>query len=63
MQVLIPIEKIKEVNESMNVNKLEQKYIEIVTKDGSEFWFMGFLRNEKAPRNLKRAVSMGNCCK
>ncbi|XP_057444532.1 putative GEM-like protein 8 [Lotus japonicus] len=62
-KVLIPIEKIKEVNESMNVNKLEQKYIEIVTKDGSEFWFMGFLRNEKAPRNLKRAVSMGNCCK
>lgn len=63
MQVLIPIEKVKEVNESMNVNKLEQKYIEVVTKDGSEFWFMGFLRYEKALRNLKKAVSMGNSCK
>ncbi|XP_058779401.1 putative GEM-like protein 8 [Vicia villosa] len=38
-KVLIPIEKIKEVKESMNVNKLEQKYIEVVTKDDSEFWF------------------------
>ncbi|XP_057446652.1 putative GEM-like protein 8 [Lotus japonicus] len=62
-KVLIPIEKVKEVNESMNVNKLEQKYIEVVTKDGSEFWFMGFLRYEKALRNLKKAVSMGNSCK
>lgn len=44
MQVLIPIEKIKEVNESSDMNKLEQKYIEIVTKDDSEFWFVGFLR-------------------
>jgi len=60
MQVLIPIEKIKEVNESMNVNKLEQKYIEVVTKDDSEFWFMGFLRYEKAIKNLNKAISMAN---
>ncbi|XP_061348036.1 putative GEM-like protein 8 [Gastrolobium bilobum] len=59
-KVLIPIGKIKEVNESQNVNKLEQKYIEIVTKDDSEFWFMGFVRYEKALRNLKRAISMAN---
>ena len=43
MQVLIPIGRIKEVNESQNVNKAEQKYIEIVTEDDSEFWFVGFL--------------------
>lgn len=60
MQVLIPIEKIKEVNESSDMNKLEQKYIEIVTKDDSEFWFMGFLRYEKALRNLKKAISMAS---
>jgi hypothetical protein len=60
MQVLIPVEKIKEVNESMNVNKLEQKYIELVTKDDSEFWFMGFLRYEKAIKNLNLAISMAN---
>jgi predicted peptidase len=60
MQVLIPVEKIKEVNESMNVNKLEQKYIELVTKDDSEFWFMGFVRYEKAIKNLNLAISMAN---
>ncbi|PNX91087.1 gem-like protein 8-like, partial [Trifolium pratense] len=38
---------LKEVNESMNVNKLEQKSIEVVTKDDSEFWFMGFSRVEE----------------
>ncbi|CAK8532319.1 unnamed protein product [Lathyrus sativus] len=59
-KVLIPIEKIKEVNESMNVNKLEQKYIEVVTKDDSEFWFVGFLRYEKAIKNLNKAISMTN---
>ncbi|XP_061347653.1 GEM-like protein 4 [Gastrolobium bilobum] len=57
-KVLIPIEKIKEVNEGQNVNRTEQKYVEIVTQDDSEFWFMGFLRYEKAFRNLQKAISM-----
>lgn len=57
-KVLIPIGKIKEVNEGQNVNQEEQKYIEIVTHDDSEFWFMGFLRYEKAFRNLQKAISM-----
>jgi len=58
MQVLIPIGRIKEVNESQNVNNVEQKYIEIVTEDDSEFWFVGFLRYEKALKNLNKAISM-----
>jgi hypothetical protein len=57
-KVLIPIGKIKGVNEGHNVNQEEQKYIEIVTRDDSEFWFMGFLRYEKAFRNLQKAISM-----
>ncbi|WJX54117.1 hypothetical protein P8452_40039 [Trifolium repens] len=57
-KVLIPIGKIKGVNEGHNVNQEEQKYIEIVTQDDSEFWFMGFLRYEKAFRNLQKAISM-----
>ncbi|RZB92326.1 putative GEM-like protein 8 isoform D [Glycine soja] len=59
-KVLIPIGRIKEVNESQNVNKAEQKYIEIVTEDDSEFWFVGFLRYEKALKNLNKAISMAN---
>ncbi|KAK7314784.1 hypothetical protein VNO77_33312 [Canavalia gladiata] len=57
-KVLIPIEKIKEVYERQNVNKLEEKYIEIVTEDKSDFLFMGFLRYEKALRNLKKAIAI-----
>ncbi|KAL9324325.1 hypothetical protein ACSQ67_009182 [Phaseolus vulgaris] len=59
-KVLIPIGRIKEVNESQNVNNVEQKYIEIVTEDDSEFWFVGFLRFEKALKNLNKAISMSN---
>ncbi|KAK9044072.1 hypothetical protein V6N11_072392 [Hibiscus sabdariffa] len=42
-KVLIPLEKIKGVNESENMKKPSQKYMEIVTVDGFDFWFMGWL--------------------
>ncbi|CAL0330871.1 unnamed protein product [Lupinus luteus] len=56
-KVLIPVGKVKEVNERHNINKTEQKCIEIVTQDDSEFWFMGFLRYEKAFSNLQKIIS------
>ncbi|KAK7380138.1 hypothetical protein VNO78_32585 [Psophocarpus tetragonolobus] len=59
-KVSIPIRRIKEVNESHNVNNVEQKYIQIVTKDGSGFWFVGFLLYEKALKNLNKAISTVN---
>ncbi|XP_048328933.1 GEM-like protein 4 [Ziziphus jujuba] len=59
-KVVIPVKKIKRANQSQNVNKPAQKYIEIVTKDDYEFWFMGFLRYEKAYRNLEKAISIAN---
>ncbi|KAF8389545.1 hypothetical protein HHK36_024060 [Tetracentron sinense] len=42
-KVLIPLSKIKRVNQSENVNNPAQKYIEIDTVDNFDFWFMGFL--------------------
>ncbi|KAH6815881.1 GRAM domain-containing protein / ABA-responsive protein-like protein [Perilla frutescens var. frutescens] len=57
-KVSIPVEKIKAANESANVNNPSHKYIEIVTEDDFEFWFMGFVRYEKAVINLQRAISM-----
>ncbi|KAK4479243.1 hypothetical protein RD792_014754 [Penstemon davidsonii] len=57
-KVSIPVKKIKEANESENVNNPAQKYIEIVTQDNFEFWFMGFVRYEKAFSNLQKAISM-----
>ncbi|KAI3496522.1 hypothetical protein L1887_38887 [Cichorium endivia] len=56
-KVLIPTNKIKEANESENVENPAQKYIQMVTDDNFEFWFMGFVRYEKALRNLKKALS------
>ncbi|KAG8378605.1 hypothetical protein BUALT_Bualt07G0002900 [Buddleja alternifolia] len=54
----IPVKKIKGANESENVNNPSQKYIEIETEDNFEFWFMGFVRYEKAFINLQRAISL-----
>ncbi|KAF8097148.1 hypothetical protein N665_0294s0050, partial [Sinapis alba] len=36
------------VNQSLNTKKPSQKYLEVVTVDGFEFWFMGFLSYKKA---------------
>ncbi|XP_027367395.1 GEM-like protein 4 [Abrus precatorius] len=56
-KVSIPLEKIKSVNQSQNVEKPSRKYIEIVTVDGFDFWFMGFLNYQKALRCLEEAIS------
>ncbi|KAJ1400155.1 PH-like domain superfamily [Sesbania bispinosa] len=55
-KVSIPHEKIKYVNQSQNVEKPSEKYIEIVTVDGFDFWFMGFFNYQKALRCLKQAI-------
>lgn len=57
MQVLIPLRKIKTANQSENVKKPSQKYIEIVTVDDFDFWFMGFLNYQKALKCLQQAIS------
>ncbi|XP_057812357.1 GEM-like protein 6 [Salvia miltiorrhiza] len=56
-KVCIPVNKIKGANQSENVNNPAQKYIQIVTHDNYEFWFMGFLRYEKAWINLQKSIS------
>ncbi|XVF49382.1 hypothetical protein PTKIN_Ptkin04bG0007000 [Pterospermum kingtungense] len=57
-KVLIPIKKIKGANRSENVKNKAEKYIEIATGDGFEFWFMGFIQYEKAFNNLQKALSL-----
>ncbi|XP_028767033.1 GEM-like protein 4 [Neltuma alba] len=56
-KVVIPLEKIKCVNQSKNVRKPSQKYIEIDTVDNFDFWFMGFLNYRRAFKYLQLAVS------
>ncbi|KAL5543056.1 hypothetical protein UlMin_010766 [Ulmus minor] len=55
-KVVIPVNKVKSANQSENVNKPSQKYIEIVTVDNFDFWFMGFTNNKKAFKSLQQAI-------
>ncbi|WCJ38991.1 GRAM domain-containing protein / ABA-responsive protein-related [Euphorbia peplus] len=55
-KVLIPLTKIKEVNKSENMKNPSQKYMEIVTIDEFDFWFMGFLNYDKTFKCLQQAA-------
>ncbi|XP_068640106.1 putative GEM-like protein 8 [Aristolochia californica] len=57
-KVSIPLKKIQRANPSENVNKPSQKYIQIVTVDNFEFWFMAFINYQKAFKYLQQAVSL-----
>eukprot|EP00261_Vitis_vinifera_P005917 XP_002273176.2 PREDICTED: GEM-like protein 4 isoform X1 [Vitis vinifera] len=56
-KVSIPLRNIKRVNQSANVKMPSQKYMEIVTIDNFEFWYMGFLNYQKAFHCLQQALS------
>ncbi len=55
MQVVIPLEKVKEVVPSVNENKPNEKYIQVLTHDGHDFWFMGFVNYDKGVKNMQDA--------
>ncbi|KAL1209775.1 GEM-like protein 4 [Cardamine amara subsp. amara] len=57
-KVSIPLCKIKRVDQSQNTKKPSQKYLEVVTVDGFDFWFMGFLSYQKAFSCLEKALSL-----
>ncbi|XP_022953469.1 putative GEM-like protein 8 [Cucurbita moschata] len=57
-KVVIPVGKIERINESENVKKPSQKYIEIVTVDNFDFWFMGFLNYYKTLQYLQNLISL-----
>ncbi|KAJ8769976.1 hypothetical protein K2173_009058 [Erythroxylum novogranatense] len=56
-KVVIPLRKIKAANQSETAKKPSQKFIEIVTVDNFDFWFMGFLNYQKSLKCLQQAVS------
>lgn len=55
-KVSIPLRKIKRVDESENVKDSSRKYVDIVTQDNFEFWFMGFLNHQRTYKSLQMAV-------
>nr|TKS12343.1 hypothetical protein D5086_0000064630 [Populus alba] len=55
-KVVVPLRKIKTANQSENAKKPSEKYIEIVTADDFDFWFMGFFSYQKAFKSLQQAA-------
>ncbi|WOH02689.1 hypothetical protein DCAR_0522078 [Daucus carota subsp. sativus] len=55
-KVVIPIYQLKAVNPSASkVNKAE-KYIQVISVDNHEFWFMGFVNYDNAVKHLQGAL-------
>ncbi|XP_031378722.1 putative GEM-like protein 8 [Punica granatum] len=55
-KVLIPLSKIETAHQSENVEKPSQKYMQIVTVDNFDFWFMGFLNYQKTWKYIQQAL-------
>ncbi|RVX16305.1 Retrovirus-related Pol polyprotein from transposon RE1 [Vitis vinifera] len=58
IEVSIPLRKIKRTNQSENVTKSSLKYMEIITVDNFDFWFMGFLNYQKTFNYLQQTISL-----
>ena len=56
-KIVLPVNQINSVNSVHNHNKSMEKHIEITTKDGHQFWFMGFIHHEKALSHLYNALN------
>ncbi|KAL4653008.1 hypothetical protein ACB092_01G271000 [Castanea dentata] len=56
-KVMVPLGKIGTVNPVTMKDNPSEKYIQIVTVDGHDFWFMGFVNYDKAIKNLSEGIS------
>ncbi|KAJ3671822.1 hypothetical protein LUZ60_007901 [Juncus effusus] len=56
-KVLVPLGKIANVNPVTMKENPPEKYIQISTVDGHEFWFMGFVSYDKAVKHLLDSVA------
>ncbi|KAK7290545.1 hypothetical protein RIF29_05045 [Crotalaria pallida] len=56
-KVMVPLGKIAAVDPVIMKENSSEKYIQIVTVDGHDFWFMGFVNFDKATKHLSEAIS------
>lgn len=56
-KVMVPLGQIGAVNPVVMRETQSERYIQIVTFDGHDFWFMGFVNYEKATRHLTDSIS------
>ncbi|XP_038682315.1 GEM-like protein 1 isoform X1 [Tripterygium wilfordii] len=55
-KVVVPLDQLGSVNPSSDRLNHSAKYINIETRDGHEFWFMGFISYDKALKHLTEAL-------
>ncbi|KAL8162379.1 hypothetical protein V2J09_013868 [Rumex salicifolius] len=55
-KVVLPLNQVTAVNTSTSKANAAEKYIQIITGDNHEFWFMGFVYYDSAVRNLQGAT-------
>ncbi|KAL6573248.1 Cleavage polyadenylation factor subunit fip1 [Orobanche hederae] len=55
-KVVIPLHQLKAVNPTTSKTNPAEKYIQIISVDNHEFWFMGFLNYDSAVKNLHGAL-------
>ncbi|XP_062226223.1 GEM-like protein 4 [Phragmites australis] len=56
-KVAIPLRRVKTAKPSENKHRPEQKYVQVVTDDGFEFWFMGFVSYQVSLQQLEKAIA------
>ncbi|XP_052196586.1 GEM-like protein 5 [Diospyros lotus] len=55
-KVMVPLGKIVTINPVVMRENPSEKYLQIVTVDGHDFWFMGFVNYEKATRHISESL-------
>ncbi|KAG0501670.1 hypothetical protein HPP92_001742 [Vanilla planifolia] len=55
-KVVVQLDQLEEVNPSCNARNPAEKYIQVLTADKQQFWFMGFVSYEKALKSLREAL-------
>ncbi|CAL5323766.1 unnamed protein product [Camellia sinensis] len=58
--VVIPLHQLKAVNPSSSRANHAEKYIQVISVDNHEFWYMGFLNYDSAVTCLQELLQAGN---
>ncbi|KAL8133938.1 GLABRA2 expression modulator-like [Apium graveolens] len=59
-KVVVPLRQLKAVNTSTNITNTAEKYIQVISVDNHEFWYMGFLNYDTAVKFLQNALEFSN---
>ncbi|OMP01346.1 hypothetical protein COLO4_11956 [Corchorus olitorius] len=55
-KVVLPLHQLRAVNQSASKANPAEKYIQVISVDNHEFWFMGFVHYDSAVKNLQGAL-------